>query len=218
MFEDAFRVPDTQLKTQLRRSRIKDYIPDKNDEKLRQWLEDWRRKTSIELYGVHSVKHFGFSNVMTDHTLSQICDAAHQNLIMSTDDLYKETRWHFIYQYGQTVVGKIREIKPVVPLPVKTTTARKCSKCGQPGHNSEFIISLLRYSHSSNFQIIERSPHCPGKHDLVGETPNHGTTGVHPSNSSTASFRIEPVPHEAGPSNPIVHYSRMRLGNITNCE
>lgn len=144
-FKDMFRVPNSQPKTQLRRSKRKDYTPNKDDEKLRQWLEDWRRETSKNLYGVHFVRHFGCSTVMTDDTLGQICDAAHQNLIASTNDLYKETRWHFIDKYGQIIVDKIRDIIPrvIAPPPSKPPTVRKCSKCGQTGHNSEFFTPLL---------------------------------------------------------------------------
>lgn len=138
-----FRLPHTIPKTQLRRSKIKDYIPGENDKAFQQWLKDWRQKTSEDLYGVCCVKYLGCSNVMTDHTLGQICDAAHQNLIASTDDLYKETRWHLAYERGQTIVNKIKEMVPAVLLPPKTVAIRRCSMCGQPGHNSEFFAKLL---------------------------------------------------------------------------
>lgn len=138
-----FQVPDPPPKSQLRRSKLKDYIPDEHDKELHQWLMDWRQKTSEEEYGLPFVKHFGCSNIMTDQVLSRICDAAHQHLITSTNDLYKESRWHLTQKYGQMVVDKIKETIPAAPPPSKPTTVRKCSKCRQPGHDSELLKMLL---------------------------------------------------------------------------
>jgi hypothetical protein len=61
-----FQVLDPPLKSQLRRSKVKDYTPDEHDKELHQWLKDRRQKTSEEDYGLPFVKHFGCSNIMTD--------------------------------------------------------------------------------------------------------------------------------------------------------
>jgi len=143
-FEDMSQVSDLESKTRSRRSEVQDYVPDENDKKFRQWLEDWRRQTSEDLYGAYFLGYFGYSNVMTTYTLDRICDAAHQNLITSTDDLYRETGWHLTDEYGQIIVDKIREIMGgSAPPPPKKPAIRKCSKCGQPGHDSKFVVSLL---------------------------------------------------------------------------
>ena len=88
---------------------------------------------------------------MADSTLDQICDAAHQHLISSTNDLFKETRWHLTNEFGQTIVDQIKEVIPAAPPPLKTTATRKCSQCGQPGHNSEHFTTHIPYPHSGNF-------------------------------------------------------------------
>ena len=103
------------LLMQLRRSRMKEYVPNENDKELRRWLDSWRWKISRDIYGAPCVKRLGCSNFMADGLLDQICAAAHHNLITSIDDLDKETRWHFIKEYGQTLVDKIKEIIPIVP-------------------------------------------------------------------------------------------------------
>ena len=147
-----FQVVSPPPKTQLRRLKIKDYIPDKNDKELRRYLNDWRQKTSVDAYGALFVKHAGYSNIMTDHLLDRICDAAHHNLIASVDDLYKETRWHLIDKHGQTIVDKIRDTIPAPLPPSKTTTVRRCSQCGQTGHNSELFAALPSYPRFGNLK------------------------------------------------------------------
>ena len=147
-FKDMFQVFDPAPKTQLRRSQIKDYIPTESDKNLRKWLDDWRRKTSKEVHGEYCVRYYGPLNIMLDDTFERICDAAHHNLITSVDDLYKETRWHLTYEYGQTIIEKIKEIILVdlppstAPHPVKQPQPRKCSSCGQVGHTSELSMQL----------------------------------------------------------------------------
>ena len=160
--EDIIQVPDTVPGTRSHWPKAKDYIPNENDKRFRQWLNGWRRKTSEDTYGKDCASRLGYSNMMLDDTFELICDAAHDNLIASIDDLYEETRWHLTGKYGQTVVDKINEIIPS-PLPSKPHPAsipqgrkcpipsplpskphhapiskgRKCSNCGQTGHNSE---------------------------------------------------------------------------------
>jgi len=67
------------------------------------------------------------------------------------------------------------------------------------------------------FQTSERSPYCP-KYDLsAAKTPNRGAAvAQYPGYTSIPLFRVEPIPSEPGPSPPIVHYSRIQFGNITN--
>jgi len=146
VFENMFQTPDTRPQPQLRRSKIKDYIPDENDDILQQWLDDWRWYTSEEVFGKASVRYFGCSNVMLDATLERICDAAHHGLIRSIDDLYKETQWHFTDQYGQIIVDAIKDMIPAAPPQESrpaTAKERRCSVCGEVGHTSEHYNSLL---------------------------------------------------------------------------
>ena len=140
-FEDMFQVPNPGSKNQPRRSKIKDYVQNENDKKLRKWLDDWRRKTTKEVHGEQCLRYYGPSNIMLTETFDRICDAAHHNLIASVDDLFKESRWFLTYKYGQIVVDAIKEIIPVDPLPseshpTKTRQPPKCSSCGQVGHTS----------------------------------------------------------------------------------
>ena len=149
-FEDMFWVPNLHSKSQPCRSKIKDYTPDNNDKTLQEWLKDWRRKTSKDIYGVHCVKHFGYLNVVADSTLDQICDAAHQHLISSTNDLFKETHWHLTNEFGQTIVDQIKEVIPAAPPPLKTTATRKCSQCGQP----RITVSTLQRIYPTHILVI----------------------------------------------------------------
>ena len=143
-----FRVPDAGPKTQPCRSKIKDYVPNENDKIFQLWLDDWRQETSEYLHGKACVRYFGCSNVMTDTVFERICDAVHNNLIASVDDLYKETRWYLTNKYGQVIVDEIKEIVPVAPpqksRPTTTPKPRKCSNCGQLGHISEQSLALHR--------------------------------------------------------------------------
>jgi hypothetical protein len=143
-FVDMFQVPNAGPKSQSHRSKIKDYIPNERDKKLRQWLDDWRQKTSEDVYGKSSINYFGCSTVMLDSILERICDAAHQNLISSVDDLHKETRWYLTHKYGQTVIDAIKTIMPATlppseSHPAKTPKVHKCSSCGRVGHTSELF-------------------------------------------------------------------------------
>ena len=147
---DSVPTRDTGSRTQSRWPKAKDYIPDENDKMFRQWLNDWRRKTSGDTYGKACVRRIGYSNRMLNSTLELICDAAHKNLIASVDDLYKETNWYLTDEHGQTVVDKIKELTPTAPpskshpAPVPKPRRVKCSNCGQVGHTSERFPALCR--------------------------------------------------------------------------
>lgn len=147
-FEDMFQVPDPGPKNQIRRSKIKDYVSNESDKTFREWLDDWRRKTSKEVQGDHCVRYYGPLNIMLDDTFERICDAAHHNLITSVDNLYKETRWYLTHEYGQIIIDKIKEIIPADLPPSGSRTAknsrpRKCSNCGQVGHTSELSAEFF---------------------------------------------------------------------------
>jgi len=151
--------------------KVKDYIPNETDKTFRQWLNDWRRETNEDTFGRDRVGRPGCSNIMLDDTLELICDAAHNNLIASVDDLYKETRWHLTGKHGQTLVDKIKEIIPAAPRskpkpkpkprlesnlkfrreqpkphPTPVPKPPRCSSCGLIGHNSE-RFPVLRHTH-----------------------------------------------------------------------
>ena len=90
VFKDM-QVPDPGSKNyQSHQWKVKDYVPNENDKKLQEWLNDWRRRTNKEVHGEAWVEHCGPSNIMLDETFERICDAAHHNLIASADDLYKK--------------------------------------------------------------------------------------------------------------------------------
>ena len=210
-----FQTPNTRPEPQLRRSRIKDYIPDDNDYILQQWLDDWRWYTCEEVFGKASVRYFGCSNVMSDTTFERICDAAHHGLIRSVKDLYKETRWHLTGRYGQIVVDAIKDAIPAVPPPelhpATTPKPRKCSLCGEPGHTSERHGTLL-YLHL--IDSIERSVTCSKYASSTAnraEKPGRSTGMASPSNFSNVAFRVEQSSGDPHPPHPTVHYSRMRL-------
>ena len=202
-----FQAANPQPKIQSRRPKvlIEDYTPDENDKKLRQWLDGWRWEISRD---IHGVENFGCLNFMTGHLLQRICDAAHHNLINSTEDLYKETGWHFTDEYGQTVVDKIKEITPIAPQPSKIATVRKCSKYGQPGHTSELFTTPLFFPYSGDLQTPERWQHCPKYSPVESEAPNRRAVGAHPGDPSSVSFCVEPIPVEPGLSLQTEHYPR----------
>ena len=145
---------------------------------------------------------------MTDHLLQRVCDATHHSLINSTDDLYKETDWHFTDEYGQTVVDKIKEIVPIAPQPSKTATVRKCSKYGQPGHISELFTTPLFFPYSGDLQTPECWQHCPKYSPVESEAPNRRAVGAHPGDPSNVLFCVEPIPVKPGLTLQTVHYSR----------
>lgn len=148
-----FRVPDTGPRTQPRRSKVKDYVPNENDKAFRSWLDIWRRETSEAAHGKPCVRYLGSSNIMLDDTFEKICDAVHHNLINSVHDLHKETsRWNLTHKYGQIIVDSIKNIIPAVPPPTATTTTakqRRCSSCSQVGHTSGFPFGGLQSCHMS---------------------------------------------------------------------
>ena len=155
-----FQVQDPRPKTQLRRSKKKDYIPNENDKRLRSWVDDWRRKTAVGTYGAACVKRFGCSNIMTDQVLDQVCHAAHHGLISSVDNLYKETRWHFTYKYGRTIAEKIKEMLPIAPPPAKVATVWKCSELDHV-HIAEMRANWMSVALTE--QVLERVENTEGR-------------------------------------------------------
>lgn len=114
-------------------------------------LNEWRWKVATEVFGEPFTEDFGCFTFMPDEVLDRICDTAHHDLIISTDTLAKETRWHLAKEYGQSVIDIISKVRPAINLQpepqavaaVATTSGPKpreqtCTSCGQPGHNSGF--------------------------------------------------------------------------------
>jgi len=212
-----FRVPNAGPKTQLRRSKIKDYIPNENDETLQQWLNNWWWETSENVHGWPCVRYFSCSNIMSDSILERICDAAHHNLPTSIDNLYKETRWHLTHEYGQVIINAIREAIPAAPslepCPAPAPKPRRCSACKQVSHTSEHHVTLL-YLHFSDYRTAERSVQCPRymphTAEQVGE-PRRGVDTTSPGDPSNTVFHIERTSGDPGPSHQTAHYSQMRF-------
>ncbi|KAJ7078050.1 P-loop containing nucleoside triphosphate hydrolase protein [Mycena belliarum] len=86
-FIDFARVHLPKPKQQPSRSRIPDYVPDKDDYALRTDLHMFRKERTIELLGRASFRNHGAGSIMPDEILQRIIDCAHFGKISNTADL-----------------------------------------------------------------------------------------------------------------------------------
>lgn len=124
---------------------------------LRNALHEFRKKQTVEKFGHACLRDTGPGIIMADDVLNRILDCAHFNVIETSEQLAKETRWSRVSEYGDQVVGIILQHCPkptpsaVTPLraadinnqaPAAQTTlkpiaVRRCGLCKLTGHISE---------------------------------------------------------------------------------
>ncbi|KAF8179485.1 hypothetical protein K438DRAFT_1938411 [Mycena galopus ATCC 62051] len=154
-FVDFARVTLAKPKQQPSRSRLADYVRDKDDCSLRADLHLLRKERTIQVISAASFRSHGAASIMPDEVLDRIVDCAHFHKITTPADLLRETHWHRVAEDGERVLSLISMHKPV-PLPAPdalifgtpsrapnvnsapstSKAARRCGNCFQLGHNS----------------------------------------------------------------------------------
>ena len=140
-----------------RRSRLSDYKPDEQDQRLRLALHDYRQRKTADKYGLPALYDIGPSLYMTNEVLDRITDCAHFNKIENGEDLRRQTRWTWANEDVDEMLEIIRRFprtssaapltttKPLQPRsappqalllgsPVPTKRRNRCSSCKQEGH------------------------------------------------------------------------------------
>lgn len=117
---------------------MKQYDAADHDRKLFLELEKWRDERAIEALGCANFEEWGAEMFMSDETLQRLVDCAHVGKLQTVEAIHRETRWRkdHTVKFGTSLLEIITMCAPALSLPVKST-ARNCSACGNPGHNSK---------------------------------------------------------------------------------
>ncbi|KAJ7677684.1 P-loop containing nucleoside triphosphate hydrolase protein [Mycena polygramma] len=229
-FADFARVTIPKPKQQPSRTRLADYVRDKNDCTLRDDLHLLRKERTIQTISAASFRSHGAGSIMPDEVLDRIVDCAHFYKITTLADLLRETTWHRVAEDGARVLSLISRHKPAPPpapdtlilgtplravnlnsAPSTSKAPRRCGNCLQLGHNSRNrLCPKYRATPSAKTPRSRPDENTPA-------TPQSPRYSFDPAVMSVAPRRSPRSPPTAGPSTlaPMVPRPRPRPLNFS---
>ncbi|KII91007.1 hypothetical protein PLICRDRAFT_553037 [Plicaturopsis crispa FD-325 SS-3] len=155
-----FAPKPAQSKRGKRKAKVGDYTMTPTDFKLRDALDEWRKK-QMEEEGLGRDDFFGPQLLLSDGILDRIVDLAHASKVTNIQELNEQTDWCYASTYGPKILSIIEShapapAPPTAPPPVSTPLQRHSNTT--QGASSSGTPSASGSSSSARRQNLQPGP------------------------------------------------------------
>ena len=130
------------------KTHIKEFKATDVDLELKIALLDWRDKNALIKFRVPVIRTMGSKILLSDQIIARIVECAHVGKMKTVLQLAQETGWRkdWAEELGESLLDVVQTYYPTPAGPIASISStpavvgRKCSACGEIGHNSRSMI------------------------------------------------------------------------------